>query len=134
MLTWKAYYQDGTDLAQRSEPGFTYKDINREDLTAFALFKDDQLLVMVDLSADSNGSEDIGPKRLIWRKRHQMSSVGGHVEVQLVGWQRKVGGRNVQAICYVTQTGEIVMGGQWQTDRPLRHPIQPLPHETDLTE
>jgi hypothetical protein len=134
MLTWKAYYQDGSELAQRSEPGFTYKDINRPNLTAFGIYDNERLVVMVDLSPDSNGADDIGPKRLIWRKRHQMSSNGGHTEVHLVGWQRKAGGRNVQAVCYVTQAGEVVLGGQWQADRPLRHAIKPLPHETDLKE
>ena len=127
---WIAYYDDIPPLDQRQ--GATYADIDRDRLAAFGLYDGDRLLVIVDFQNDANGSTDIGPKRLIWRLRHQQDSTGQNITVHLVGWQRKVTGVNIQSICYVNQLGEVVMGGQWMNNRPLRHAVVPLECEKDL--
>jgi hypothetical protein len=129
-ITWIAHYAPGQTLTQAS--GATYADINREQLTAFGLYEGERPIILVDFRDDSGGDPDIGPKRLIWRMRHQQDSTGQHVTVHLVGWQRKIAGRNVQSICYVNEEGTVVLGGQWMDDKPLMHAIVPLECERDL--
>ena len=128
---WIAYYDTLPPLDQRE--GATYADIDRDTLAAFGLYDGDRLLVIIDFRNDANGNSEIGPKRLIWRMRHKQDSTGQPVTIHLVGWQRKVAGINVQSICYVNETGEVVLGGQWMDDKPLRHAVVPLPCEVDLT-
>lgn len=136
--SFRAIYKDGSEIWQHDpetgETVNTYADINRERLEVFGLYNGDRPLVMVDFSDDRNGDESIGPKRLIYRKRHLKNSKGGSVSVYLVGWQRKVNGRNVQSICFVSGDGTIILGGQWQDNRPLRGTIKALPWENDLNE
>lgn len=114
----------------------TYRDIDRNKLTAFILHREGgPPLAVIDFRDDRNGDPEIGPKRLIWRRRHSVSSSGGRVIVHLAGWQRKIAGRNVQSILYVREdNGAVVMGGQWLEDAPLMHSIVPLEFEQDLTE
>ena len=134
-ITWRAYYDDGSELWQYNpgtEQKSTYADIERRKLVAFALFQENRPLVMVDFRDDSQGDSAIGPKRLVWRIRHMMDTKGSSTQVHLVGWQRAVNGRNVQSICFVAEDGVIVLGGQWQEDLPLRGAIAPLPCEADL--
>jgi hypothetical protein len=135
---WRAYYEDGSELWQtkgdKGEHKVTYADIDRDRLIAFGLFQGDLPVVLVDFRDDTNGSttSDIGPKRLIWRVRHQQSSNGLKNKIHLVGWQRKVKGRNIQSICFVAENGTVILGGQWQDDVPLRGGITHLPFEKDL--
>lgn len=134
-ILWRAYYDDGGELWQRGpEPGVkhTYADIDRARLTAFGLFRGNDPVVLVDFREDSNGQNGIEPKRLIWRIRHLQSTKGDKIKIHLVGWQRKVSGHNIQSIAFVSETGGIILGGQWQNDLPLRGEIAPLPFETDL--
>jgi hypothetical protein len=129
-LSWIAHYDDGTRLVQYNgaSPPATYGDIDRARLAAFELVDvSGRTLVVVDFRDDSGGDEDVGPKRLIWRVRHRQDAKGGHDRIHLVGWQRLVKGRNMQAVLYVNdETGGIVMGGQ-----PSRHPLM---HEVRLQE
>ena len=120
---WIAYYNDGSNLDQRT--GCTYADIDRARMEAFGLYDGERPLAMVDFR-DGQKDPDIGPRRLIWRKRSMMRSDGVGVSVHLVGWQRTVAGRNVQAICYINGEGTIIMGDQWMESRPLVHPVEPL--------
>lgn len=136
-FNWRAVYKDGSDLWQSGADGKvknTYADIDRQQLEVFGLYKGDQPLVLVDLSDDCNGDSDVAPKRLIYRRRCLKNTRGLDAVVYLVGWQRKVSGRNIQSICFVSQDGTIILGGQWQDDIPLRGSIIPLPWEDDLIE
>lgn len=134
-LLWRAYYEDGTELWQHDADGgrHTYADIERDRLMAFGLFSGDSPVVLVDFRDDANGAPNIEPKRLIWRIRHLQSSKGEKARVHLIGWQRKVAGHNIQSICFISEDGCMVLGGQWQDDLPLRGAIAPLPNEADLT-
>jgi hypothetical protein len=130
-IYWIALYDnDQPPTDQRT--GATYADIDRDKLAAFGLYRNEQPIILVDFRDDSNGDSDIGPKRLIWRMRHKQDSSGQHVTIHLVGWQRKVAGRNVQSICYVNEDGTVILGGQWLEDKPLMHAIVPLECEADL--
>jgi hypothetical protein len=129
-ITWIAHYDNNETQDQRS--GATYADIDRARLTAFGLYQDERPIILVDFRPDTPSGSDIGPKRLIWRLRHQQNSAGQRVTIHLVGWQRQVAGRNVQSICYVNDEGTVVLGGQWMEDKPLMHAIVPLECETDL--
>lgn len=128
-IFWQANYKNGTSLRQNGRD-VTYADIDREQLLSFDLWDEDRLVIRVDLSEDANG--DIGPRRLIWRIRNQVNSKGGHSKLHMVGWQRKVRGRNVQSICYVSEDGPIILAGQWQENQPMMHAVKPLPCEPDL--
>lgn len=133
MIYWIAHYIDGSNLRQYNN-GVTnsYQDIERHRLVAFDLWRDEQLLVRVDLRDNDNSSE-IEARRLIYRKRHQMTDKGHHLTFYMVGWQRKVNGRNVQAINYVFEDGGILLGGQFTDEGGLpMHAIAILPYEQDL--
>lgn len=129
-IHWIAHYDDGTTLDQREKgsngKGPTYPDIDRDRLTAFGLYTGDRVLVLVDFRDDSDGNLQIGPKRLIWRRRGQIRSGDEHANyVHLVGWQRTINDRNVQAICYVREDdGVVVLGGQWLDNAPMMHAIK----------
>ena len=125
---WIAYYSDGTSLDQRQ--GYTYSDIDRARMEAFGLYNGEHPLVMVDFRDNTGGDPDVGPRRLIWRKRSMIRSDGTQLSVHLVGWQRTVAGRNVQAICYINGDGTIIMGDQWMESRPMVHPVALLEMET----
>lgn len=122
-ITWQAVYSDDTVLSQVGDDGsrHTYGDIDRARLVAFDLWRDGALLVRVDMRGDSNG--EVGEKRLIWRMRNWLRGDGGHDRVHLVGWQRTVKGRNVQAICYVFDNGAVVLGGQFNERDPLMYSV-----------
>lgn len=131
-IVWQANYKNGTSLRQNGRD-VTYADIDREQLQSFDLWQGDRLIIRVDLSEDAN--EDIGPRRLIWRLRHQIHMDKGNsrrARLHMVGWQRKVRGRNIQSICYVSEEGPIIMAGQWQENQPMMHAVKPLPCEPDL--
>lgn len=127
-ITWLAHYTDGSTIDQRE--GAKYPDIDRARLQAFDLWQDGRLLVRVDLRDDSDG--DIGPKRLIWRIRRQVNGAGNDTRIHLVGWQRQVSGRNIQAINYVFEDGVILLGGQFRDNDTFMDSIVPLECEKDL--
>ena len=127
-ITWLAHYDDGATLAQAD--GNTYQDIDRTRLAIFDLWRADKLLVRVDLTDDAQ--DGVGPRRLIWRTRHFLNSAGGQVKVHLCGWQRRVAGRNIQAICYVTEDGVVLLGGQFGGNLPFGYAPVRLECEVDL--
>ncbi len=130
IIIWQANYKNGTSLRQNGQE-VTYADIDREQLQSFDLWQGDRLVIRVDLTEDSNG--DIGPRRLIWRIRHQVSTKNSQGKrLHMIGWQRQVRGRNIQSICYVSEEGPIIMAGQWQENQPMMHAVKPLECEIDL--
>lgn len=131
-MHWIAHYDDGSFLDQSrngASPPATYTDIDRDRLIAFELIKDGTVLVALDFRDDTGGDPDIGPKRLIWRRRNTINGRGGQHILHLVGWHRTVKGRNIQALLYVNeQTGQIAMGGQPMED-PLMRSVKLQPQE-----
>ena len=127
MIYWIAHYQDGTSLNQSE--GASYGDINRPNLQAFDLWRAGQLLIRIDLRDDTDN--EIGPRRLIWRIRHKQTATGQHEAIHMVGWQRQVNGRNIQAIGYVFEDGPILLGGQF-VEQDFMGAIVPLTFESDL--
>jgi len=105
-LIWKAIYSDGKSLNQYNEGKTSkYTDIDRNLLQFFELYNGDKLIFRVHL--------DDG-KRLIFRKRvSQEMNSGNKKNVYLVGWQKKIGGENVQSIAYIFEDGRIELAGAW---------------------
>lgn len=127
-LSWVAHYSDNTVLAQAD--GASYSQINRHKLVAFDLVSEGHLLVRVDLRPN-DVSEGVEARRLIWRIRHLANTNGNGSQIHLIGWQRRVNGRNVQAINYVFEDGVVLLGGQF-TNQDFMDEIVPLECEMDL--
>ena len=113
-ITWKAVYPEGC-LNQYNEDGSVnkYTDIDRTLLQFFELYKEGKLILRVHLGDD---------KGLIFRRRVTLS-MGGKIKgvVYLVGWQKTVGGENIQSICYVFEDGQIEMAGAWNEKSPFAY-------------
>ena len=143
-IYWQAIHSDGSILDQHK--GAKYQDIDRSRLTAFDLWLhpnegagiEPRLLIRVDLRDDT--IEGVGPRRLIWRQRHTLSSSGEEFSFHLVGWQRTVkppqngtiGGRNIQTIAYVFENGAVFLGGQFDERDIFMYSAQRLECEPDL--
>ena len=108
-LIWKAIYTEGC-LNQYNEDGSVnkYTDIDRTILKFFELYRENKLILRIHL-----GDE----KRLIYRRRVTIGLIGesGKIKdvVYLCGWQKTVGGENVQSISYIFEDGHIESGGAW---------------------
>ncbi|MCP6727577.1 MAG: hypothetical protein KJI69_06215 [Patescibacteria group bacterium] len=105
-LTWKAVYPEGC-LNQYNEDGSVnkYTDIDRSKLHSFELHKGEQLIFRLILEEG---------QRLIFRRRVAQNLKGDKFVVYLVGWQKTIGGENIQSISYVFEDGHIEMAGQWK--------------------
>ena len=113
-LTWKAVYSEG-ELNQYNQDGSVnkYTNIDRTILKFFELFDKDKLILRVHLGND---------RRLIYRRRVSLSMEGTITEVvYLVGWQKTVGGENVQSISYIFEDGHIEMAGAWNEKSPFAY-------------
>lgn len=139
-ILWRVHLADGSTLYQRGPNGERngYHQIDRNRLVAFDLWQGDHLICRIDMRPDRNDSA-LGPKRLIWRKRHIMNDRGRHDVIHLAGWQRTVNastnGRDsetVQAICYVFEDGTVLLGGAWGGDAEYMHSIVPLACEESI--
>lgn len=124
-MKWEARYNDNTSLPQYNPDGSEnkYKDIDRARLASFAVLADDGRLVF-EMHLDPRA-------RLIFRRRVEQSAGGNRMVVHMVGWQRTVGGENVQSIAYITECGEIHMAGAWRDDHPWFYPAQSVPCEQE---
>lgn len=122
-ITPIAIYNDGTEqrLGKQADGSiFRYEDISRGELSAFALEKDGEIIFKLHLEEG---------QRLIWRKR-EYRQVGGDTKViHLLGWQKKVGGENLQAICYLFEDGHIEMAGRFRENHPVFDKVELLPSE-----
>ena len=141
-IYWQAIYSDSSILDQHK--GAKYQDIDRSRLAAFDLWLhpdkgpgiEPRLLIRVDLRDDT--IEGVGPRRLIWRQRHTLSSKGEEFSFHLVGWQRtvrppqtEIGGRNIQAIAYVFEDGAVFLGGQFDERDIFMYSVQKLECEEE---
>jgi hypothetical protein len=133
VIHWRAHYGEHDFLPQhQGDHTNTVEDIDRQRLVAFDLWQDDVLLVRVDLR-DNDTDSEVERRRLIYRIRHRITERGDRLKVYLVGWQRRIRGRNVQAVNYIFEDGVILLGGQFiENDILPMGAIAPLPHEVDL--
>lgn len=83
MLHWIAHYDNGETLPQLLQNGETntYKQIDRDRLISFDIWRNEKLLFRLDLWPNAAGK-----KHLIWRKRHRIRSDGTRTMFHLVGW------------------------------------------------
>ena len=119
-----AYYGDKRiELGEQADgSSFGYADIDRKELSAFALEKDEKEIVKLHL--------DEG-QRLIWRKRGYIFPGGGNCEIHLLGWQKTINGENVQSIAYVFEDGHIEMAGQFREDHPIFDKVELIDEEKE---
>ena len=116
---WRAIYYDGSEADQYGPEGDAvargYEDIDRSHLMAFEIRdrETDRLIHRVYMGGD---------KRLIWRRRVYKKITGEpDVVIHLVGWQRTVQGKNVQAITFVFPDGHTELIGRWHEKHPIFH-------------
>jgi hypothetical protein len=110
-LTWKAVYEDKTELNQFASNGIEnkYKDINREKLVRF-----DMINTFTGKAIYSIYLRD--GKSLIYRRRTLMTvGIPEPVIVYLVGWRETVmtlsGPKNFVTINYIHEDGSISLDG-----------------------
>ena len=124
-LKWKAIYSDGKSLNQYNEDGSVnkYTEIDRTILQFFELYKEDKLILRVHLGDG---------KRLICRSRATMNTRGRVTErIYFAGWQKTVGGKNVQSICYIFEDGHIEMAGAWDETSQFAYAPNLIKEEKD---
>jgi hypothetical protein len=115
-LKWRAVYQDGTYL----DAG-TYTDIDRARLASFCLVRDGVVVFQLVLQEG---------QRLIWRKRTIVTPGAGEQVWHLVGWQKTVGGENIQCISYIKEEdGYVLMAGEWEGEHVLIGGVELLDFE-----
>lgn len=116
-LKWMAVYEDNTVLPQLKDDGTEnkYTDIDRERLTEFIIYndEDDAKRKILVLSIDRDEGE-----RLIYRRRNSMDATTGDTtwSVLLVGWQKLVNGKNVQNLNWIFPDGTIVNTGRFHNE------------------
>ena len=113
LITWTAHYADGTTLPQHEgDKENRYLDIDRSRLVAFSLRKDGQDVLTVHLDPGM---------RLIYRRRVFLRlGADAPTVFYLVGWQKTVGGENVQAISVIAEdSGKVHVIGRWRDDHPV---------------
>ena len=120
---WEAVYADDSKLKQYDDKGKgrKYTDIDRSKLKKFILYKDDEPVIVLNLT---------GNKKLIYRRRvaKQLGTKKEEV-VYLVGWQEKVGGKNVQSISFLFEDGHIEVLDRFKENHAWYGPVKFLPDE-----
>jgi hypothetical protein len=120
--TWRALYDDGTELNQFERAGEAnkgeerkYSDIVRGKLKSFVILRHNIPYVVYHL--DNN-------KRLICRRRVS-KSFGGKPEdvVWLVGYQTIINGKNVQNLSFIFQDGHIEIMDKFDENHKLFYPV-----------
>ena len=115
-VTWLAVYEDDSVLDQVGEDGKEngYGDIDRARLTEFRILDSDTKDPIFVMSLDSD-------QRLIYRRRVNMSGVTGEIMwvVYLVGWQKTVGGVNVQSLNWIMPDGSIINTGKYLNETSI---------------
>lgn len=106
-IQWVAQYENEL-FPQYNEDGTEnkYADIDRERLTAFSLVRDGGILIRLHL--------DKG-QRLIYRRRVEMRPGDKMTVCYLIGWQKTVGGENIQSIaCIFEHLGTVEVISEWR--------------------
>ncbi len=126
MLTWEAYYNNGSYLSQYNENGSEnkYGDINRNILEKF---------ILVDSSGNVKFVLNLDPeKKLIFRRRTAKSLVSKTIRevVYIIGWQQNVKDVAVQSInFYFESTGYVENTDGFKKDHHWFYPVIFLPEE-----
>lgn len=109
MKYWIASYKGGNTypatIEKAKEMNQEYDEIDRENLVYFEVYDDEDLILRMHLDDD---------KRLIYRRREVIKVGRGKKTIWLVGWQKNVNGKNVQAINYIFPDGHIEFAGRWK--------------------
>jgi hypothetical protein len=117
-LSPRAVYTDGSYLDLK---GARYEDIDRSRLASFCLLKEGTVVFHMLLQPGH---------RLIWRKRVILTPGGTEQVWHLVGWQKTVGGQNIQCIAFVSEAdGMVVMAPEWQGEHVLLGHVELLDFE-----
>jgi len=106
-MKWKARYNDASEINQYNEDGSenSYDNLDRDKLSSFVLYNGDKKVLDLHLDED---------QRLIYRRRVEMRTGEDQVVCYLVGWQQKVGNKNIQSIAYIFEDGRIELAGVWK--------------------
>lgn len=126
--SWVVRYTDGIVVPQYPQcvAPFTstdeenrYVDIDRSRVASFDAVRTETGEVVLSVYLDPGA-------RWIWRRRVFLHQVSGRQTVfYLAGWQKTVGGENVQSIAIIEEdTGRIHMIGRWRDDHPLFYAIE----------
>ena len=107
---WRATYKNGAVFDQGLDDTLSVDRLDRKQLDRFELL-DGSGDTIVTLHLDTG-------QRLIYRRRVTKTQGGPDSICHLVGWQRTVGGQNVQSIMYAFEDGRLEMAGQFREDHP----------------
>lgn len=119
---WRATYNDGT-VINWNTPGFSYSDINRDRLRLFELVSKESGESVLKIQVEPGD-------RLIWRNMTAIRPGGGVEIVQMVGKQRTMNGKNVQAIALFFERDRTVeMFDRFDPKHPFLRGVQLLPFE-----
>lgn len=117
VYTWKAIYNDGTELSEFSSKGehIDYYSIDRSKLNAFIILANDYPKLIIHLRSD---------KRLIFRRRRTITPGGFKGEVILAGWQTTTkDGVNVQALNFLFEDGRVELVDGFREGTKWFYPI-----------
>lgn len=120
-ITWLAHYTDGTTFPQYREDGREnrFAEIDRGRLFAFTLMRDGLPIFTVHL--------DQGAQLVFRRRCFLKPPIPEPVVFYLIGWQKVIAGRPVQAVAAIAEeTGEVNMIGDWRPDHIVYGPIEPI--------
>lgn len=124
-FTWAAVYKDGEVFQQFSPDDGSERSserIDRKRLSSFVLYGHDGKVLFV---------QNLDPgHRLIYRRRVESVPGSDTLVVHLVGWQKNVGGENVQHITYAFEKdGRIILAGKWRDDHRWFYSVAPVAAE-----
>jgi hypothetical protein len=120
-LNWIVVYKDETILPQYNPDGSenAYSDIDRENISEFHIIDPGMGNRTVYALALEEGD------RLIFRKRHMTSGSGENIgTIYMIGWQKNIGGENVQSIGWIFPDGSIIQTGKFREDHRLFYGVE----------
>lgn len=121
-FSWIAVYGEDDFLYQFPDDGTenSYASIERDRLKEFHVIDKRTRRTIVAIAFDNPN------QRLIYRKRISMSGISGDKqwEICLVGWQRSIGGENVQSLNWIFPDGSLIQTGRFQEDHPIFYSVE----------
>lgn len=109
-VKWVAIYKDGSRHWHLNEPAddFFYRDIDREQLSEFALFMNDKLIMKLDFS-DGDGD------RLVYLRRAQQVPGQGEVSFYILGKKKRF-------MSLISEDGQITIFNNFKESALLSEP------------
>ena len=135
---WKAFYHDGTELAQFDDEGneHLFKEIDQSKLKGFGWFPFTYQQEAFLKSKGHNVRALPLPSYVLWLKPGQrliafrrhflslsiqtpvgVSSLTNHKILYVLGWQETIGGRNMQTLMYIDEEGNVELSSSHETAR-----------------